>query len=166
MELSREELLAHIQGLSQELELLRQERDEARWLERPLKERTRLLNERLKEMDCAYEAVRLLRGPQSLDAKLAALAARMPAAWQHARFACARVRLDGREFRSPDFRESPWKQTQEVLSGGRPVGGLEVFYARSLPAADEGPFLKEERVLLAVLAECVGLMREGRAGGA
>jgi hypothetical protein len=166
MEFSQKELLDHIREMNQELARLRRERDEARWLESPLKERTRLLNERIKEMACAYEAVRLLRASGPLEAKLEALAALMPASWQHARFACARILLDGREFRSPDFGESPWRQAADVVSGGRAVGRLEVFYAKELPAADEGPFLKEERMLLAVLAECVGLLREGRGGDA
>jgi DNA-binding CsgD family transcriptional regulator len=37
-----------------------------------------------------------------------------------------------------------------------PVGEVEIFYCEEQPASDEGPFLKEERILLDAVAERIG----------
>jgi hypothetical protein len=41
----------------------------------------------------------------------------------------------------------------DIVIGVEKVGAIEVFYTREMPAANEGPFLKEERTLLDAIAE-------------
>ena len=49
--------------------------------------------------------------------------------------------------------DTPWVQRAEIVSGGARIGAVEVFYTQERPAADEGPFLKEERKLIDTIAE-------------
>ncbi|MFA6029445.1 MAG: hypothetical protein WC969_06310 [Elusimicrobiota bacterium] len=132
-------------------------KDEVRWLEDCLKKRTRELNERVKELDCLFGVARLVEKPgATLDEILSEVVAMLPRAWQYPDAACARVRLRGREHRSPGFQKTSWVQTSEFRVQGRAVCAVDVFYTRVLPKADEGPFLLEERKLLDEVARRVG----------
>ncbi|NIQ99673.1 MAG: LuxR family transcriptional regulator, partial [Gemmatimonadales bacterium] len=42
----------------------------------------------------------------------------------------------------------------------RLVGKVSVFYLEERPVADEGPFLREERILIEAVAERLGAMAE------
>lgn len=153
-EISRDELIRHVKDLNDEILGLRQERDETLWIESCLKDRTRLLNERIKELSCVYEAIALIRGNGAFKEKLERLVRLIPTAWQHPGSAGARAALNGVECRTPDFRETAWSLSATVNSRGRRVGFLQVSYDKNLP------FLDEEKALLAFLAECAGLAAE------
>ena len=111
------------------------------------------LGERVKELRLLHEAARLLQHASGVDRLLLAeLVARMPGAWLHAEDASARISYDEIEVTSPGWRVTPWIQTATFLtSGGR--GELQVVYRHEHAAADEGPFLAEERALIDSLAE-------------
>ena len=49
-----------------------------------------------------------------------------------------------------------WRQSSQILSYNEPSGEVAIFYREERPAADEGPFLKEERALLDAVAERIG----------
>ena len=159
MEPTREELLRLVSELNSETEELRRRLDESDWMGGALKQRTRVLNERIKELHCAYELVRLIRSPASLEAKIDAALALLPPAWQHAEFAGARIELDGVERRTHGFTASAWRMSEPIRSEHAVVGSVEISYSRAFPASDEGPFLKEERALLKIVAEALGAMR-------
>jgi len=59
-------------------------------------------------------------------------------------------------FQTPGFRETRWKQSQPILVKGQQIGALEIYYLEERPIKDEGPFLKEERSLINVIAERIG----------
>jgi hypothetical protein len=159
--LSREDLLRHIAELNAETlslrERLRQAADQSDWAAGAMKARTRLLNERVKELDCICRAVRIFRDPALRgDQRIGRIVDLLPRAWQHPDLACARARIGQRDFCTQGFRETPWLQRETILARGRPEGIVEVRYLKELPAADEGPFLREERALLKVVAELLG----------
>ncbi|GAG93701.1 unnamed protein product, partial [marine sediment metagenome] len=61
---------------------------------------------------------------------------RMPAAWQYPEIACARAILEGQEFKTENFRETPWKQTSEIVLHGERIGYLELDYLEKKPESD------------------------------
>jgi len=119
-------------------------------------ERDRLvlrLGERVKELRLLHEAAHLLQHASGVDRLLLAeLAARMPAAWLHADDACARIACGDLEATSPGWSATPWMQTAEFRTSAGP-GVLQLAYRHEHPAAEEGPFLAEERALIDSLAE-------------
>ncbi|HEX6037689.1 ATP-binding protein [Longimicrobium sp.] len=119
-------------------------------------ERERLvqrLGERVKELRLLHEAAHLLQHAGGVDRLLLAeLVARMPAAWFHADDACARIACGDLEATSPGWSATPWMQTAGFSASNGP-GVLQVAYRHEHPAADEGPFLREERALIDSLAE-------------
>ncbi len=86
----------------------------------------------------------------------------VPAAWQHADVAAARLTYDGREIASPNYQPTPWKTTGEFVTCDGKSGHLEVCYLEERPQADDGPFLIEELALVNALAELAGTHLERR----
>jgi DNA-binding CsgD family transcriptional regulator len=112
------------------------------------------LRERVKELRCLYGIAKLAErhGP-SLDTILQGAVDLLPSSWQYPEDACARILFEVKEFRSPGFQETPSRQSADIVTKGKRVGGVEVYYTRSMPPSDEGPFLKEERSLINAVAE-------------
>jgi signal transduction histidine kinase len=115
------------------------------------------LRERVKELDCLYEITRL---SQRQDLPLAGLLAGactvVARAWQYPKAACVRLSLGGQTFATPNWRRPVHRQESVLAVDGEAVGRIEVGYLERLPAADEGPFLREERHLLDALADHLG----------
>ena len=64
------------------------------------------------------------------------------------------------EFRTKNFTESAWKQSAPVKVTGSVVGRVEVGYLEERPEESEGPFLKEERLLIDAIAKRLGRIAE------
>ncbi|UCF90278.1 MAG: PAS domain S-box protein [Desulfobacterales bacterium] len=112
------------------------------------------LKERTKELNCLFAISSLgEKRSNSLEAILQGAAELIPPAWQYPEIACARIILDGQEFPTNNFQETIWRQACDILVEGEPGGRVEVYYREERPAADEGPFLKEERRLITAIAE-------------
>lgn len=84
----------------------------------------------------------------------------LPPAWQHPEACRARLVLDDQEYLSPAFRPSNWKQTANLIVSGDKRGVVEVYYVERMADRDEGPFLREERALLNLVAERIGRLVE------
>ncbi|MFA6093198.1 MAG: hypothetical protein WCU88_12330 [Elusimicrobiota bacterium] len=160
---SREELISALQASqarAADLEgRLSRVQDELAWLEDSLKKRTRELNERVKELDCLFSVSHLLERPHAdLEEMIREVVALLPKALQHADCACSRVRLGEKEFRSENYRSTRWMLESPIRLHGHPVGCVEIGYLREKPAAQEGPFLREERCLIDEVARRVAEM--------
>jgi PAS domain S-box-containing protein len=119
------------------------------------------LGERIKELDCLIRLSELAdRHGDSQKDMLQAAVEIIPSGWQYPDIACARILLEHEEFRTPVFEETLWKQSSGIFAHGSLIGGLEVCYLEERPAADEGPFLKEERDLIDAVATQVGKLIE------
>lgn len=115
------------------------------------------LQERAKELNCLYRIDEILaRADAPTDELLQSVVAAIPAGWQYPGLCEARLVADGRTFQTPGFERTPWMQSAPVVVQGEEAGRLEVVYREAMPAADEGPFLAEERKLLDTLAERIG----------
>jgi hypothetical protein len=111
--------------------------------------------ERLKELAAINQTNDILREGKPVDETLQQLAKLFPGAWQYPEFTVCRIVFNSKEYLSPGFAESRWMQRQsfESIDGGS--GFIDIFYTREFILFDEGPFLKEERHLIANLASAI-----------
>ena len=122
-----------------------------------------MLRERAKELHCLYAVHELLNRADASVAEICrGLVEAMPAGWQYPADCFARVTLGHEVYQPARAADTPWVQRAEVLSDGTRIGAVEVFYTQERPAADEGPFLKEERKLVDTIAECLADFAEAR----
>lgn len=111
------------------------------------------LRERIKELNCLYGMALLAeRYYDSMEDFLRCLVELLPLAWQYPECACSRIVFQDRTYKSARFRISKWRQISQILMYSEPVGEVAIFYLEEKPPADEGPFLREERVLLDEIA--------------
>lgn len=129
--------------------------------ERALQERTYDLNKRVKELNCLYGISKLVEKPGiSLGEIAQGVVDLIPSAWQRPDIICARAFLDGQEFRTENFRETPWNQVCNIIAFGDRVGGLEVYYLEEKPERGERPFLKEDQDFIIDITKQLGRITE------
>jgi signal transduction histidine kinase len=125
--------------------------------EKELRELAHKLGERVKELNCLYGISRLVEERHdSLDEFLQSVVNLIPPAWQYPEVTCARIRLKKKQFQTPNFKQTRWKQVESIAVNGELSGTIEVCYLEERPESDEGPFLKEEHHLIHVIAERLG----------
>lgn len=111
--------------------------------------------ERLKELSCINQTTSILQSEKSVDNALKRIVYILPDAWQYPDHTVARINFDGREFMSPDFIVTKWRQRQPFLTIDDRFGEVEIYYTREFPDIDEGPFMKEERDLINNIATLI-----------
>ena len=125
--------------------------------------RSRELRKRVKEINCLYETSRIAEKRQySLDKMLQETVNVVTSGWQYRQAACARIELEGREFRTHNFEKTDWRQRADIVAHGKKIGELEVGYLEEKPPEDEGPFLKHERNLINAIARRIARSIERR----
>ena len=116
-----------------------------------------LLAERIKELTCLYEHAKLLEQREiASEALFQGTVDLIPAAWKFPEITCARLIVEGQTYMTPDFGQSPWQQSSLIKVNDKQVGTLEVVYREERPQQFEGPFYREERLLLDELARRLG----------
>ena len=119
------------------------------------------VRERMKELSALYSLAELARReditPDELYKEIANI---LPKSWLYAEITCARLVIDDSEFRTKNFAESPWMQSAPIMVNREVVGRIEVGYLEERPEGGEGPFLKEERLLINAIAEQLGRIIE------
>ena len=129
--------------------------------EEVLQKKTHDLGERVKELNCLYGIANLVEQQDiSLEEILQGTVDLIPPSWQYPEITCARVIIEGREWRTKNFRETIWKQASDIKVHGELSGNLEVYYLEEKPEVDEGPFHKEERNLINAIAGLTGRIVE------
>jgi C4-dicarboxylate-specific signal transduction histidine kinase len=115
------------------------------------------LEERLKELDCLYGISEIVeRSGGSLDVILQEIVELLTRSWEHSDVSCARITLDGMEFKTDNYANTNWKQVADLRVHGEVAGVVEVGYLTEKPLRFEGPFVAEERRLLNAVAERTG----------
>jgi DNA-binding CsgD family transcriptional regulator len=115
------------------------------------------LRERIKELNCLYSIARLAeRYCDSMEDFLKCLADILPLSWQYPEMACARIVFKDQTFKSRNYKVTKWRQSSQIMMYNEPVGDVTIFYLEERLPSDEGPFLKEERVLLDEVAQRIG----------
>ncbi|MDH5524342.1 MAG: PAS domain-containing protein, partial [Desulfobulbaceae bacterium] len=143
---SRQELMGLNMKLGEEI-VVRSQAEEA------LAVQAGQLRERVKELQCLHKITIILETADvSLPEILQRIVNELPGAWQFPDISCARISLAEMDLCTAGFKKTIWRQACDIIINGRPKGVLEVCYREERPAADEGPFLKEERFLLEIIA--------------
>ena len=119
------------------------------------------LHERMKELNCFYTITRLVdQHTEFLGELLGAIVQSLPVSWQYPEVTCARIVFGQQEYTTSNFQRTPWRQIAELCVAGDVAGVVEVCYLAEMPALDEGPFLKEERLLIDAVTERIGKIIE------
>jgi PAS domain S-box-containing protein len=121
----------------------------------------RSLAERVKELECLYGISEIVERPQiTLTEIYQGVVDLLPSGWQYPEVACARLAIEGREFKTANYGRTPWAHSADIKVYGVTAGLISVGYLEERPAGDEGPFLKEERQLINAVAERLGRIIE------
>jgi len=129
--------------------------------EKALKKLAYDLNERVKELNCLCGISQLTeKSDITFEEIIQGTVGLVDVAWQYPKITCVRIIFSGQEFKTINFRETEWKQTSNIIVHGELLGSVEVYYLEEKPVKDEGPFLKEERVLINTIAERLGRIAE------
>lgn len=116
------------------------------------------LGERVKELTLLYKVNQLLHWESGdTPAVMQMITDSIPAGWQYPEITAARIRVEGREYRTPNFRDTAYRQIAFFDIEDVDQGLIEVVYLEERPAEAEGPFLAEERNLVNMLAELLRL---------
>lgn len=112
------------------------------------------LHERIKELTALHKTARILQ-TQSLSIRevLTEVVQILPSAWQYPEITAASIVYKNNEAHTTNFAETPWMQTATLDTSETDLGVIRICYKEPRPAADEGPFLKEERELIESIAE-------------
>ena len=129
--------------------------------EEELRKKTHDLGERIKELNCLYGISKIRERPDiAFEKMLQEIVDLIPPSWQYPETTCARIIIEGQEYKSKNFKETVWKQVSKIVAHGKQIGILEICYIEERPKGDEGPFLKEERSLISAIAERLGRATE------
>lgn len=144
-------------------EELNREISQRKQVEENLKRTITNLDERVKELNCFFGISRLVeKHDQSLESILQGIVDLIPNAMRYQDIACAKLTLNGQEFKTKYFKTSPWQHVCSINVTGMPAGQLIVAYLEKMSAKHEDPFIKEEHDLLEAISERVGKIIEHR----
>jgi len=111
------------------------------------------LRERVKELTCLYDIARLMAHSESpLDEILQQAVEQLPSGWLFPDTAAARITLDERIHETRGAQDMVQRMSADIVIDSVKRGMVEVGYTEPKPAADDGPFLTEERHLLDTIA--------------
>jgi len=131
---------------------------------RDITERKRMeydLQERVKELRCLYGIAEIAERPGiTLDELYQETVNLLLKSWQYPELTCARIVINGKKFETKNCRGSQWKQSADIEVDGVKAGIVEVIYLEERPELDEGPFLKEKRLLIDAVAKQLGRITE------
>jgi len=152
-----ERVEARTEQLKKSNEKLKEEINRRKEVEEKSRRKMFDLGERIKEMKGLYDVTRTLADHRkSLDEILTEIMRFIPEAWQYPAITCSRITFEKKEYKTENFKETPWKQSAGILAFGKKTGLLEIYYLEEKPVLYEGPFLKEERELIDSIAMQIG----------
>src|ERR1051325_4666744 len=109
-------------------------------------------HKRVRELELLHEASHVLRNRTFDRVVLQELVALIPPAWKYPEICEARISYGKAEAKTLRFRDSQWRQTVAFRTA-EADGVIEVVYLEERPAADDGPFLAQERYVLLSLRD-------------
>jgi PAS domain S-box-containing protein len=129
-------------------------------------ERNRMKNEldrRVKELRCLYDVASISGAPDiTLYQRFEEITNLLPRAFQYPDIAFTRIAINGREFRSGNYRKTKCRMSADIIVRGEKAGIAEVGYVKAPSNTDNNLFSKEERLLLDAVAERLGTIVEHR----
>lgn len=112
------------------------------------------LGERVKELRALHSvASQLQRSDQPTQELLDNVVRSLPDAMQFPESAAARVVFGDLESATPNFAPTPWELRADFSCSDGSSGAIQLVYLAPFPSATIGPFLQEERDLVASIAD-------------
>ena len=119
------------------------------------------LRGRIKELSCLYDISSFRTNYNySLDGILQEIVDFIPPACRYPEITCARIILDGYEFKTKKFVDSRLKQSFRIAIHNKRIGILEVCRLKIKQELAKNPFLEEEKSLLGAIAESIARLVE------
>ncbi len=132
-------------------------------MDEALRERTYYLEERVKELNCIFGISALTSRPGiSIDEIIQGTVNLLCSSLWNPEVACARVIVEGKEYKSYHFKESIWSQTSKITVQGKQVGALHVYFLKKRPETEKGSPLREQRNVIDLIADRLGGIIERR----
>jgi len=154
-----DELFIVIEEMNQEIIKLGGKRDERKWLEGALRRRTQELSERMKELECLRNLLRLsLKLENPFERGAEEMIKIIKNAWQYPEAACVRIKYDDYEAKSLNYFNGGAKQIEPIMVNGKRRGEIEVGYMSKKPYVWQCPFFKEEAQLLRAISLLLSLL--------
>lgn len=121
------------------------------------------LDKRVKELRCLYDVASISGAPDiTLYQRFAEITNLLPRAFQYPEIACARIDINGRDFKTENYRKANRCLAADIIVHGAKAGIVEVGYLKAIPEGINNLFSKEERLLLDAVAERLGAIAEHR----
>ncbi len=115
------------------------------------------LQERAKELNCLYRIEELLNDTNaSLEQLFQGVIDILPCGWQYPDVCQIRIIYNNKKYQSPDYRETPFVQSTEIVVQDKIVGNIYVSYGKEVPLTNGKYFLKEEIKLINTIADRIG----------
>ncbi|MBT7067023.1 MAG: hypothetical protein HN919_12015 [Verrucomicrobia bacterium] len=150
------DLRAALVDAHQEVLSLQARLAEAEWIGEALRERTRELGERTKELECLYRISDCLRNGGDVAHVLQRIVNAIPQGYQYPETTSAELRVLGRRYRSTGFRQASTSHTCKIHMRGLERGEIRVFASQGSAITDRAAMLPEENALLQAVATWVG----------
>jgi len=110
------------------------------------------LNGRVKELNCLYGTAEIIENSVSIDLILSELIHLLQKSWQFPEITEVCITYKNRTYVTKDFLETEWVQSVDLTVNQTRAGDIKIVYLEERPERDEGPFLKQERILLDTIA--------------
>jgi PAS domain S-box-containing protein len=121
------------------------------------------LDKHFKELRCLYDIASITGAPDiSLRNRFIKIVNILTGAFHYPDIAFARITLNGDEFKTANFRDTPHKLSSDIVVGGIRAGTVEIGYTQTPPKSENGLFTKEEGLMLDAVAERLGAITEHR----
>ena len=123
------------------------------------------LQKRVKELKTLSSVSRILQDEEApLKDIFSEIANVLPSGWQYPDITAVRICFASTVYATENFHHSDYCQQVEVKTESGSILRIEVLYLDQVPEMDEGPFMKEERNLINLLADMMktNLERRGR----
>ncbi|MHB8158460.1 MAG: sensor histidine kinase, partial [Desulfocucumaceae bacterium] len=121
------------------------------------------LGERVKELTALHRTALILnRSGSSLAQTMRALVIEIPKAWQHSEITAAKITWAGKTYASSGYKKTRWIQKVHFTIAPGQICSIDICYLKSRPKAHQGPFLKEEVLLLNSLAVMIKTYLQNR----
>lgn len=130
-------------------------------IEKELWKQQHILGERGKELNFLHGVAEIAESSSGLSVEIAqGIVDLIPQAWQYPKISCARIILEGQEFKTVGFGESEWMLSIDILTHGEQAGSIQVYFSGPKPSESESLISNEERQLLETVAKQLGKIVE------
>ncbi|MHA2232479.1 MAG: PAS domain S-box protein, partial [Candidatus Hodarchaeales archaeon] len=119
----------------------------------------------MRELNCLYQIATIVERPEiPLPEICQEIVELLPPAWEYPDIAGAGISFEDQHFSTERFQPTPWIQTADIRTQGQKIGEIAVSYSEKRPDVLEdggaGPFFREERRLIGIVAERLGSIIE------